>query len=368
VFEPRCYKEDCARADYGGFREALRLGRGLRIAVVGTRGTGKTVYLLALMHELHSGALGPYGASTMMTPHIPAGETWSNRMRILFDRRVLPASTQVVGVPGDLIMDVTGVRDGREKGRLFFRDLAGEEWVRLNAVGPGAEFARIGGFISDADVLFFLLNPLAIEEIGSGLGLGQGEESGAHADILRGATGIFRGRGRIPHLCVILTRADELRDWRQLRPHKDFVFDQNWNHRSPVVEFADMVRCQSDGLRKRLSACPSLREFIGLTENYPTCTYFVVSALGQSTYKAKDKEETMIHDRPRPWRVVDPLVYSSLVLTRTGLLEPTRYDGGEGESGNGVMGDGPPVEKAQEPIVPAALPRREKWQKRRRKR
>ncbi|MEV6524649.1 hypothetical protein AB0M43_22080 [Longispora sp. NPDC051575] len=284
------------------------------IAMVGAKGTGKTVYLTVLAHELRAGLRRRFGADVRLSGDrqgdaaSPLAWLQQNVDAVYDDRRLFAQTAQAqAGRREPLVFEWR--QEHRRLGRtslrtsyLSFYDTAGED---LTTQSNAVELAYLGA----ADALILLLDPFMLPQARQRLGLPRAamtsEEAtldvvGRVTDALRVSHGV-KPRKRIPiPVSVAFAKIDGLFDL--LGPDHPLLATP------PPVPHYDETAGQDthERIRALLDELGADNLDAHLRLNYETFRYFGVSALGAPPdYEAGVVDPGGV----RPHRVDEPLVW-----------------------------------------------------------
>lgn len=295
------------------------------IAMVGAKGTGKTVYLTVLAHELRTNLRKRFAADVRLTGDRQGGLTspkqWLDRnVNAVFTDHKLFASTEQAtdGRREPLVFEWR-----QEHKRLLLRrlrtsylsfyDTAGED---LTAQGTAHDLV----YLEAADALILLLDPFMLPQAQDRLHLPKSamvaneatiDVLGRVTEMLRSSHGIS-GRRRIPiPVSVAFAKMDAF----------DTVLDDD----HPLLRLPPTADRYDEGAGQETHEhIRALLEDFGagdvdahLRLNYQDFRYFAVSALGaQPNYDTAEVDRNGVH----PFRVDEPLVW---LLSRFGVV-PTQ--------------------------------------------
>ena len=277
------------------------------IAVVGAKGTGKTVYLAVAAHQVRTVLRSRFGADVSLIGD-RANEAVNDIVRMIYKERSLPPLTQR---PSDGRSEALVFEWRQERGHILrryrsvyisFFDTAGEALAK-------EEWAGELDFLHTADAFIVILDPFTLPEARSRLGLPESAPS-AEADglqvlknvnnIVRKSPGIsLRGRRRKP-MAVAFAKIDT------------FIHVLGSSHpifRSESGEpwYDDQAgRAVHDSMRELLRDWGAKDIDDHMIANYTRYRYFALSSLGRPPDYEKG---TVAAGGVRPLRVSDPLVW-----------------------------------------------------------
>ena len=290
------------------------------IAMAGARYTGKTVYIAVLIKQLERLA-EQYGQELL-----PADDSTRTRYHEVYEKplyieqgivQATPSTVSDTQIP--LIFNL-GMWNGRPPHFLVIRDVAGEDMENPEMVGN-----RALSFFSFADAVFFLFDPLRVDEVSSQLrdlipeppGLG-----GDPRDVLRTVLRLI-GNGT-PRLAVILSKFDAFQQlahvrnsaWGHVMSNAGAAFNRDPGLRSRHYNETDGMLLDHEvrSLLQRLGAGVGLRTLRNPVNGTQYANrFFAVSALGESPSGKK------LHlNGISPFRCTDPIRW---LLANTGVLE-----------------------------------------------
>jgi hypothetical protein len=295
------------------------------IAMVGAKGTGKTVYLTVLAHELRTNLRKRFAADVRLSGDRQGDATspkqWldQNVKAVYTNRRLFPQTAQAQNGRREPL-----VFEWRHEHRLLrlnrlrtfylsFYDTAGED---LTSQGTAHDLTYLGA----ADALILLLDPFMLPQARNRLHLPKAAITSDEAavDVLGRVTEMLRSshgtsgrrRIRIP-ISVAFAKMDAF----------DAVLDKD----HPLLRVPSVRDKYDDGAGQETHEhIRALLEDFGagdvdthLRLNYQNYRYFAVSALGaQPNYDTREVDRNGVH----PFRVDEPLVW---LLSRFGVV-PTQ--------------------------------------------
>ena len=295
------------------------------IAMVGAKGTGKTVYLTVLAHELRSNLRKRFAADVRLTGDQQGDEDspkqWldQNVNEVFTKRQLFPMTAPATnGRRKPLVFEwrqeYRRLRLSRLRtSYLSFYDTAGED---LGAQQTAHDLVYVGA----ADALILLLDPFMLPQARNRLHLPKSaitsEEAtidvlGRVTEMLRSSHGISgRRRIQVP-ISVAFAKMDAF----------DAVLDDD----HPLLRLPSATDRYDEGAGQETHEhIRALLEDFGagdvdahLRLNYQTYRYFAVSALGSPpNYDTREVDRNGVH----PFRVDEPLVW---LLSRFGVV-PTQ--------------------------------------------
>jgi hypothetical protein len=296
------------------------------IAMVGAKGTGKSVYTTVLAHELRSGLRRRFNADVRLTGDRQGGAespvAWLDaNVRAVFEAGRLPPQTAAAGggMREPLVFEWRQVRRraGHESfhtSYLSFYDTAGEDLTLQERV-------RDQAYLGASDALILLLDPFMLPRARERLGLPGGavtsneatiEVLGRLTDMLRESHGI-RGRKKIPiPAAIAFAKFDAFMD----------VLGES--HPLCAPSPPDPFYNQAAGRSLHENVRALLHDWGAddidghLQSHYKTFRYSAVSALGaQPDYDTRDVDKGGV----RPHRVEEPLVW---LLSRFNVVDERR--------------------------------------------
>lgn len=268
--------------------DGWRAGQATCIAMAGARATGKSLYVAVLVKQLELICESLGVAMEPATPGTAHGYA-EHYERPLFEQRGLIPPTVAAHVQASyqrepLVFSI-GAWDGVHR-YVVLRDVAGEDLEGGDLRAPHFRF------FGNADALFFMFDPLRVQEIRDQLHdlLAPQSWSGGDPRSVLSNLLLAVGDGR-PQLCVILSKFDVLRalsevegsGWGQVMSNSGAAFMRE----SPSTRCYDeadgrLLHEEVRSLLKRLHG----GSIVAAVENPSTGIrlhhrYFVVSALGQ---------------------------------------------------------------------------------------
>lgn len=290
------------------------------IAMAGARYTGKTVYIAVLIKQLEN------LAARFNREVLPADRSTADRYREIYEKplyveqgiaQATPSAASVTQRP--LIFDL-GRWGDQPKHYLVIRDVAGEDLENPHNVG-----SRALGFFSHADAVFFLFDPLRVEDISNQLRDLIPEPPGIGGDpkeVLHTVLDLI-GTGN-PRLAVILSKFDAFQQlshvhhsaWGRVMSNAGAAFNRDPGSLSKNYDNFDgeLLDAEVRSLLHRLGASPSLRTMMNpRTGTIYSHRFFAVSALGESPSGQK-----LHRNGISPFRCTDPIRW---LFARSGILE-----------------------------------------------
>lgn len=289
------------------------------ITVMGTSASGKTVYLCAL-HWLLSHGTGnmPYHSSLSCVTASRNGNTVYNLSMELFERGILPGTTQIV-LTEPLAIQLTYEIGGSSKKCLFaLADMRGEDL----ASDDGSNLLLRSEFFSRADGFMVLISPLNIPALAHRFSQYGGAEgsTAVHTVLMQNINDYilpsFPGGQIIAPAVVMLSKSDLLinnASYLQI-PRYNAVVAPN----PPIMFTGTYFQSQYNGTRQIVSADAQLHQYLNNCFSDPY--YTSISSLGPNVNVGTDTSGNRIITNPNlinPLRVVDPVIY---LLMRFGFL------------------------------------------------
>jgi hypothetical protein len=291
------------------------------IAMVGAKGTGKTVYLTVLAHELRTNLRARFSADVRLSGDSGSPKAWleQNVNRVYSKHELMPQTAVATsGRREPLVFEWR--REYRRlrlsqlrTSYLSFYDTAGED---LTSQGTAHDLTYLGA----ADALILLLDPFMLPQAKDRLHLPKAaliadeatiDVLGRVTEMLRSSHGISgRRRIRIP-ISVAFAKMD--------------AFDTVLDNDHPLLRLPTATDKYDEGAGQETHEhIRALLEDFGagdvdahLRLNYQNFRYFAVSALGaQPNYDTAEVDRNGVH----PFRVDEPLVW---LLSRFGVV-PTQ--------------------------------------------
>jgi GTPase SAR1 family protein len=284
------------------------------VALIGAKGTGKTVYMTVLLHELMNSVGRRFDAAVVGSDDHTRSEFSRKYEEMLYRQSVLPGTTR----PGQaeirrpLVFKVTLGRSGRLGGRrqrhtiTSFFDTAGEDLISKASVDLNVRYLR------GADGIILLLDPLqmrgarAAARPGTRLPVPDDKTDNPVNVLTRVTEVLYEAHGRGPNrrlsvpVAVAFSKIDALQhafsaDSPLLRepPEDQPVFDQ------------------ADSLAVHHHVQALLHEWDGIQidqimdKNFLSFRYFGLSSLGGSPTTDNRVDPRGIH----PYRVADPFLW-----------------------------------------------------------
>lgn len=293
------------------------------IAMVGAKGTGKSVYLTVLAHELRTGIRRRFGADVRLTGDAQGGLKsplqWLERNvdQVYVDHQLFPKTARSTDGRRDPL--VFEWRQERRLARVFaqlrtsflsFYDTAGED---LTSQAQAHDLAYLGA----ADALILLLDPFMLPQARDRIKLppdaiGSTESTidvlGRVTDQLR-ASHRVRARRRIPvPIAVAFAKIDAF--FEELGPDHPLL------HVPPATPVYDETAGQAthEQIRALLTEWGADEIDDHLRLGYRSYRYFAVSSLGAPPDYTNARVES---GGVRPHRVEEPLVW---LLSRFGVV------------------------------------------------
>src|SRR5918999_1285618 len=295
------------------------------VALIGAKGTGKTVYMTVLLHELMNSVGRRFDAAVVGSDDHTRGEFSRKYEEMLYWQSVLPGTTR----PGQaeirrpLVFKVTIGRSGRLGPRhrhtiTSFFDTAGEDLISKESVDLNVRYLR------GADGIVLLLDPLQMRGAQAAARPGtrlpaSDDKTDNPVNVLTRVTEVLyeahgRGPGRqitVP-VAVAFSKIDTLlhafpadSPLRREPPDDQPVFDQG---DSLVVH---------DHVRALLHEWDGVQIDQIMRKNFASFRYFGLSSLGGSPTSDNRVDPRGIH----PYRVADPFLW---LLSRFIALPSTK--------------------------------------------
>lgn len=280
------------------------------ITLAGARYTGKTVFIAVLIKQLQQ------FAERLGREVVPANATTQERYseeyeRPLFDERGLLQPTPSAALHGSYQHEPLIFHLGRwgERARyLVIRDVAGEDMERGELGGRAWEFFAL------ADAVFFLFDPIRVDEIAHQLRDLVPDSrlvGGDPREVLRRVLGLI-GAGE-PKLAVVLSKFDALQalsrvqasTWGRIMAHPGAAFnrDPGLVNRRYDEDDGRLLHAEVHSLLTRLEAGPLLTGMQNqVTGRHYDHRFFAVSALGETP-----EGDKLHRSGITPFRVLDPL-------------------------------------------------------------
>jgi hypothetical protein len=290
-------------ANFGGSQSPL-------IAMVGAKGTGKTVYLMALAHELRHSLRRRFAADVrLINKPIDFNPDDLIRARNLVEqtRQAKAGRSEPIVFEWRQESKLAGFMQRYQTTYLSFYDTAGED---LTALQTTYDLTYLGA----ADALILLLDPFQIPQA---RGLIKIPDSAVQSNELtvdvvnrvteklrttKGRVG-FRGNIKIP-VAVAFAKIDAffhiLGDDHPLRrqPEPSFAYDELAGQQTHEYVRAMLHEWGADDIDTHLRM------------NYTNFRYFAVSSLGaEPDYEADRQAAPVSESGVRPFRVDEPLVW-----------------------------------------------------------
>ncbi|GAA4719998.1 zinc ribbon domain-containing protein [Phytohabitans rumicis] len=280
------------------------------IAMVGAKGTGKTVYLHVLAHELLNGTRRRFDADVRAS----SGSAKIDVSSVMNDRALFAQTAQAIGGRRDpFVFEWRRPRrvTGYETTYLSFYDTAGED---LTNIGTTHDLAYLGA----ADALILLLDPFMIPHARDQISLpdtavGTKESTvdvvNRVTETLRAAHGIRSSRNIKLPIAVAFAKIDAFFDL--LGPDHPLVRQPA----HPSAQYDDVAgQATHEHVRALLHSWEADDIDAHLRYNYANFRYFAVSSLGA----APDYDARAVHvNGVQPFRVDEPLVW---LLSQFGVV------------------------------------------------
>lgn len=290
--------------------EMWRWGKTTCVAMAGARATGKTVFIAVLVKQLEKHA-------ERLNRSVEPGDKRTAEVyeayyeRPLFEERGILPSTPSASTEGGhqhepLIFSV-GVWNG-VKHFLAIRDVAGEDLESANVDGLSWQF------FAAADAVFFMFDPLKVDEIRhqlQDLVPMPSNQGGDPRAVLRTVIDLL-GQGA-PKLAIILSKFDALQalrnvrgsDWGSVMANAGAAFSRDPSLMPTPYDDVDgeLLDAEVNSLLQKLDAGPLLRNLQNpRTGQRYASRFFAVSALGESPVGSRLHANGIT-----PFRCLDPV-------------------------------------------------------------
>lgn len=299
-----------------------RAGEATCVAMAGARFTGKTVYIAVLVKQLER------LAERYDREVIPADLTTKQRYQEIYEKPLFIERGIVQGTPSaqtfvnhPLIFHL-GHWNGVAR-YLVLRDVAGEDLQNPENVDP-----TILEFFSRADAVFFLFDPLRVEEIRSQLRdliPLPAELGGNPREVLRTVMQLIGEN--TPRLAVIISKFDALQqvaeventEWGRIMMNPGAAFNRDPGLLSHEYDEVDgqLLHYEVRSLLEKLGAGPHIRAMRNPITGYEyRHRLFAVSALGQAP-----AGEQLHRNGISPFRCTDPVrwIFSTSDVFKDGV-------------------------------------------------
>ncbi|HTJ67633.1 MAG TPA: hypothetical protein VL551_08910 [Actinospica sp.] len=286
----------------------------LLIAMVGSKESGKTVYMTVLVHEIMHRMGAQLDAAIMAADDDTSSRYSSAYEKLLYTDRQMPASTDSAEVSGNRVAPLV-FRFSMNRPRLLgsapmhtvlsFFDAAGEDLNSQDSVDLN------GRYLGNADGIIVLLDPLQLSGArrdatpGSPLpGSGPGHDTPENVlvritDLLRASPRVSSRRSIDTPLAVVFPKIDTLA--HTIGAGSPLMAAQPGGSRFDVGDSLD-VHVEMMRLLKQWSA-EQIDQIVA--KNYSRHRFFGVSALGGNP--TSDMRAPV--DGIRPYRVTDPFLW-----------------------------------------------------------
>jgi Double-GTPase 2 len=302
----------------------------LLIAMVGSKGSGKTVYMTVLVHEMMHRMGAQLDAAIMAADDDTRLRFAARYEDLLYVDRQMPVSTPSANVAGNRVaplvfrFSMTGRRllgTAPTHTLLSFFDAAGEDLISQESMDLN------GRYLGNADGIILLLDPLQLSGARRDAAPGTVLPDTAIVsdnpenvllritDLLRSAPGISSRKAIDTPLAVVFPKMDALT--HTLGPGSPLLAAPPGGDRFDVTDSMD-VHVETMRLLKQWSA-EQIDQIVA--KNYSRHRYFGVSALGANP--TEDLRAPM--DGIRPYRVTDPFLW---LLSELGAIEKAKDTGG----------------------------------------
>ncbi|GLW61878.1 hypothetical protein Arub01_01220 [Actinomadura rubrobrunea] len=296
------------------------------IALIGAKGSGKTVYMTVLLHELMHSVGRRFDAAVVGSDDHTRSEFSKKYEETLYRRNVLPGTTR----PGQaelrrpLVFKVTldgGRRLLRARDRhtiTSFFDTAGEDLISRRSVDLNVRYLRA------ADGIILLLDPLQMRGARAGVRPGtplpeldERTDSPVNVltrvtEVLHEAHGLGPSRRIDVPVAVAFSKIDALR--HAFPPDSPLLRDPPEDR--PVFDQTDSLAVH-DHVRALLHEWDGAQIDQIMRRNYAAFRYFGLSSLGGSPTADNRVDPRGIH----PYRVADPFLW---LLSRFGAVPSTK--------------------------------------------
>jgi hypothetical protein len=289
------------------------------VVMAGARTAGKSIYLAVMIKQLEQ-----YGAQVGMdvAPLTPGvrGVFEEHYLKPLYTERGIMGATQPVDQEGayqreSLVFRLT-TRDGRHH-HLVIRDVAGEDLER-----PDEQTPQRLAFFGHADTVFFLFDPLKINEVNRQLrGLVPEQSLGERAKTVFDTT-LGLVQAGTPRLAVIMSKFDTLQMLRHARwdgEYKSIMQNAGaafFRDPGPLSPYNDVDSRLLDEEVRSLLMLLGEGQFVAAVERATRRSehrFFAVSALGDPP-----NGQYLNARGIAPFRCLDPLRWA---LAGTGIME-----------------------------------------------
>ncbi|WP_344474311.1 TRAFAC clade GTPase domain-containing protein [Nonomuraea monospora] len=295
------------------------------IALIGAKGTGKTIYMTVLLHELMHSVGRRFDAAVVGSDDHTRSEFSKRYEEMLYRQNVLPATT----VPGQaelrrplvfkVSLDRSGLFGTRDRHTITsFFDTAGEDLITKQSVDLNVRYLR------SADGIILLLDPLQMRGARAaarpGVRLPDSDAKTDHpVNVLARVTEVlYEAHGRGPNrrleipVAVAMSKIDALRDGFAAGSPllREPPADQ------PVFDQADSLAVH-DHVRALLHEWEGEQIDQIMRKHYASYRYFGLSSLGDSPTADNRVDPRGIH----PYRVADPFLW---LLSRLNALPSTK--------------------------------------------
>lgn len=295
------------------------------IALIGAKGTGKTVYMTVLLHELMNSVGRRFDAAVVGSDDHTRGEFAKKYEEMLYRQSVLPGTTRTgqAEIRRPLVFKVTLDRAGLLRTRdrhtiTSFFDTAGEDLTSKASVDLNVRYLR------GADGIILLLDPLQMRSARAAVRPGtrltdpDGKTDSPVNVLTRVTEVLYEARGRGPNrrievpMAVAFSKIDALQ--------------HAFSSGSPLLREPPEdkpVFDQSDSLAVHEHVRALLHEWDGaqidqiVRKNFASFRYFGLSSLGGSPTADNRVDPRGIH----PYRVADPFLW---LLSRFNAIPSTK--------------------------------------------
>jgi len=280
------------------------------VAVVGSKGSGKTNFLTVLLHLLQR-EFATVAGVTMQQLDASSQERFKSKRQNLFNHRMVPDRTQGIALqnPEDMVRFPFNMRLqwGRQRvGKtlnLAIYDIAGENFDRQE------DLERDVRYIARSDAMVLLVDPLSLSEPLSLLGRpGQYVEDGDPqeglvrlSNVMRAEYGFGLKKKLNCPLAIVLTKCDEL---KQVLP-ASAVFNQATMDRGYADEISTAV---SVDIEARMNEWTGEGLSMFATQQFRSHRWFAVSALGNGVITEADGV-ARVQEEISPFRVLEPFMW-----------------------------------------------------------
>ncbi|WP_329519154.1 TRAFAC clade GTPase domain-containing protein [Spirillospora sp. NBC_01491] len=295
------------------------------IALIGAKGSGKTVYMTVLLHELMHSVGRRFDAAVVGSDDHTRSEFSKRYEEMLYRQSVLPGTTRPgqAEVRRPLVFKVTLDRSGlfgtRDRHTITsFFDTAGEDLISKESVDLNVRYLR------GADGIILLLDPLQMRGARAGAAPGtrlpdRDDKTDSPVNVLTRVTEVlYEATGRGPNrridvpVAVAFSKIDALR--HAFPPGSPLLREPP--DAEPVFDQADSLAVH-DHVRALLHEWDGAQIDQIMRKNFSTFRYFGLSALGGGPTADNRVDPRGVH----PYRVADPFLW---LLSRFNALPATK--------------------------------------------